>query len=212
MPKDLQPLEFGELSWNDPEAIAVSLRTMHAQLVQHARHASDWYMSQRLWRKYSSWVLRIAAVVFGLIGGVVPFVDQALEPLVAERWQPLVHDLGYLCIALSGAALLANTALGLSSSWSRYVQTALRLQAALNAFQFDWAQIQLDLVGNPGPDQTRQALQALKAFSQSIDAIVQSETERWSVDLGESLRRLEALSQQQRVPDEPPPQLPPPAP
>jgi SMODS and SLOG-associating 2TM effector domain 2 len=209
MPKDLQPLEFGKLSWNDPEAVATSLRTMRAQLESRARRANEWYMARRRWFKRLSWVLRGAAVVFGMAGGVVPFVDQSLQPLVDQDWQPIVHDLGYLCIALSGAALLANSALGLSSSWSRYMQAALRLQAALNTFQFDWAQIQLGIAGTPGPDQTRQALQTLKAFSQILDEIIQTETERWSVDLGESMRRLEALSQQHRGHDETPP---PPAP
>jgi hypothetical protein len=94
------------------------------------------------------------------------------------------------------------------------MQTALRLQAALNAFQFDWAQIQLDMAGTPGPDQIRQAMQVLKSFSQILDEIIQAETDRWSVDLAEALRRLDVLSQQQRGRDEvpPPPAAPAPAP
>lgn len=197
MPKDLQPLEFGELSWNDPEAVATSLHTMHAQVDSRARRAIEWYLARRRARKIASRVLRFLALVFGLVGGIVPFVDKALPPFA--------NDLGYLFIAAGGAALLANSALGLSSSWIRSMQTALRLQGALNAFQFDWAQIQLDMAGNLGSDQTRQALQALKAFSQKLDEIIQAETERWSVELAETLRRLEVLSQQQRGQEAGPP-------
>ena len=199
MPKDLQPLEFGELSWNDPEAVATSLRTMHAQVDSRARRAIEWYLARRRARKMSSRVLRILALVFGLAGGIVPFVDKILPSYAS--------DLGYLFIAIGGAALLANSALGLSSTWIRSMQTALRLQGALNAFQFDWAQIQLDMAGTMSPDQTRQALQGLKAFSHTVDEIIQAETERWSVDLAETLRRLEGVSQQQRGRDEiaPPP-------
>lgn len=197
MSKDLQPLEFGELSWHDPEAVATSLRTMHTQVDSRARRAIEWYLARRRARKVSSRVLRFLALIFGLAGGIVPFVDKALPPFAS--------DLGYLFIAVGGAALLANSALGLSATWIRSMQTALRLQAALNAFQFDWAQIQLGLAGSLAPDQTRQALQALKAFSQTVDEIIQAETERWSVDLAETLRRLEAMGQQQRGRNELPP-------
>jgi hypothetical protein len=201
MAKDLQPLEFGELSWNDPEAVATSLRTIHAQVDNRARRTIAWYLHRRRACKLWSWVLRLVALAFILAGGIVPFVDELLPSYPS--------DLGYLFIALGGAVLLANNALGLSAGWIRYMQTALHLQAVLNTFQFEWEQVQLDMAGNPGPDQNRQALQALKAFSQSLDAAIQAETDRWSADMADTLRLLEGLSLKQRGRDEEPPAPPP---
>lgn len=197
MPKDLQPLEFGKLSWDDPEAVATSLRTIHTQVENRARRANEWYLDRRRACKVSSRMLRVVALIFGLAGGIVPFMDEALPASM--------HNLGYLFIALGGAALVANSTLGLSSGWSRYMQTALRLQAALNTFRFDWARIQHDMAGKPSLDQIRQALQALKAFSQQLDEIIQTETDRWSADLADAMRRLEVMSQQQHGRDEAPP-------
>ncbi len=197
MPKDLQPLEFGKLSWDDPEAVATSLRIIHTQVENRARRANEWYLNRRRACKVSSRMLRVVALIFGLAGGIVPFMDEALPASM--------HNLGYLFIALGGAALVANSTLGLSSGWSRYMQTALRLQAALNTFRLDWARIQHDMAGKPSLDQIRQALQALKAFSQLVNEIIQTETDRWSVDLADAMRRLEMLSQQQHGRDEAPP-------
>jgi hypothetical protein len=189
---DLEPLRLGELSWQSLDAAAASLRTVHTHVDTHARRAIDWYLARRRVRKTASRVLRLLALVLAVAGGVVPLLDGAVLPRG-------LHNLGYLLIAVGGALMLANRVMGLSAAWIRYMQTALRLQATVNAFQLKWAEIECEMGGHPTPKQIRAALHAVKLFAQRIDELILTETDRWSADFAEDLERLETLSQQQTL-------------
>jgi hypothetical protein len=189
---DLQPLQFGELSWHTLDDSAASLRTVHAHVDAHARRAIGWYLARRRARKTASRTLRVMALVFAMAGGIVPFLDRQLLP-------PGLRNLGYVLIAIGGALLLANRALGLSSDWIRYMQTALRLQATVNAFQIKWAEIECDMGGQPSPADIQLAMQALKLFAQRVDELIVIETDHWSIDFAEDLEQLERLSQRQTL-------------
>jgi hypothetical protein len=191
---DLEPLKLGELSWQSLDAAAASLRAVHAHVDAHARRAIDWYLARRRVRKTASRVLRLMALVLAVAGGVVPLLDDEILPRG-------LHNLGYLLIALGGALLLANRVLGLSAAWIRYMQTALRLQATVNAFQLKWAEIECEMAGHPTPKQIRAALHAVKLFAQRVDELILTETERWSADFAEDLEQLETLSRPQTPPE-----------
>jgi hypothetical protein len=184
--EDLQPLQLGELSWRGAEAV-VSLQRMQASVDAHARRAMNWYLTRRRSRKVASRALRFLALVFGMAGGIVPLLDDSLP----ER----LHNLGYLLIAIGGALLLANRALGVSTSWIRYMQTALRLQTTINAFQLRWAELQYEMSESSTPEQIRAALQVIRQFAHKVDELVLSETERWSAEFTDDLEQLESISQ-----------------
>ena len=190
---DLQPLQLGELAWHTPEDAAASLRTVHAHVDTHARRAIAWYLTRRRVRKSASRALRLTALIFAMAGGIVPFLDPALLPAG-------LRNLGYVLIAVGAALLLANRALGLSSDWIRYMQTALRLQATVNAFQIKWAEIECEMAGQPSPADIRVAMQAVKLFAQRVDELIVIETDHWSADFAEDLEQLERLSQRQTEP------------
>lgn len=84
-----------------------------------------WYMRRRTAKARASKFLRSAAVLLAVTGSAIPFYVLASGSKMSTDW-------GYLALLLAAGCLLMDRGFGFSSSWARYVSTALAIEADIS--------------------------------------------------------------------------------
>jgi len=83
--------------------------------------AINWYLKRKGPISSISKILRIAAILTGTIGGLLPLLHAPLlAAFFGQEVQNLNGQLGYVFLALAGAFVLADKVFGVSSKWMRY--------------------------------------------------------------------------------------------
>ena len=136
--------------------------------------AIDWYLNEK--RSKSRWSrgLRVAAILLGAAGALIPLLNLANNQVFDVRW-------GYVAFALAAAAVALDRFFGFSSGWMRYLTTAVRLQRLLADFQLQWATRCARLEGTtPEPAQVAELLTLLRQVLSAILKEVERETISWA--------------------------------
>jgi SMODS and SLOG-associating 2TM effector domain 2 len=186
---DFRHAELQGLSWRNPEEIAASLDAVADYSMQHARKAVQWYIDHRKPKRRWGIALRTAGIISLAAAGILPLLTQIFTdegvPLIAPAWASVALALGIAFVGL-------DKFFGFSSSWMRYTQTQLRLDALLGAFVLDWqlARLRSEAVLTT-PNAARALLGQASNFVKRVDAVVQEETIAWVTEFSEALRELE---------------------
>lgn len=180
--RNLEPVSLDGLSWGAADA-AASLQRVYQHAVETGEGAIRWYWvrkeSPKGWARFLRWM----AILLATIGTVLPMLSSLLgvEAVVAS-----------VALALSAAALGLDRWFGFSSTWTRCVLTAQKLQTLLAAFRLDWQRELAALEGDPPRAEKLQALLARVAqFRKETDDLVNAETQMWSEEFRSSLNQLE---------------------
>ncbi|WP_169796551.1 SLATT domain-containing protein [Chondromyces crocatus] len=176
---------------SDDEDIVTSLGMTSRYLQEKILAIAGWYMRRNQRRTVLSKAMRLGAITFAALGGVVALLCVlALTPGRPEiQHLPVeVGQLGYVAFALAAGCIVIDRVFCLSTGWTRLMGSALALQRALAEFQLDWARMHRELGGQPPTQaQAEQMLLRLEELHSATFLVVELETQIWMADLQSSL-------------------------
>jgi hypothetical protein len=164
------------------------------QLRQEAENKAvetiNWYITHKQYYSVISKILRVFAIFLVLIGGLYPIL------LSIDLGLPDNAQYGYIAFAIAAACLSLDKFMGFSSSWIRYMKTALDLQKALAEFQADWVLMWAE-VKNDSLDfkQQKKLLCRLKQFQTEIYTEIEHELQMWVNEFHKNLALLQKDTQ-----------------
>lgn len=165
--------------WRDPQA---AVQVLYDRAEAEAIEAIDWYLSRKRPKKRASRLLRAAAIVLGSAG--------AIEPVVAAPWLGSGQaEWGYLLLGGAAACVAFDRFFGISSGWMRCMQSAQRLHALVEDFQYDWAATYV--MKTDSPTDVADRLTLLRTFTESVTQVVSGETGEWTREFSSNLTHLE---------------------
>jgi hypothetical protein len=113
-------------------------------------------------------------------------ITLATEGAIKGEW-------GFVALALGAGVVLLDRSFGFSSSWTRYMTTATKIQRRVSSFQAEWA-AQRVLWGNLlDEDLMLGSIRLAREFLDDFRAIVEAETEQWATEFHTQLRELQGL-------------------
>lgn len=145
-------------------------------LREHYLEVISWYLKEKEKKGRLSKSLRLASIVLAVLGGAAPLVADIA---------PVNPSSGYVLLALAAGLQLVDRFFGYSSAWSRYVSSAMDLNAHLLLFQLDYSRLE----ATSAPDEERWAL--LRRAAQQLAEAVSSETRTWSTEFAQNLQELD---------------------
>jgi len=184
--EDIYPSVFSE---HDLEG--KDLKSLRKEVEAKAIDAINWYIKRKQIKSIGSKILRIGAILFVLIGAMLPI-------LRGIDWFQLQDcHYGYIALALAGTCIVIDKFMGFSSSWMRYMTTAISLQKALIDFQTDWMLIWSEITDDvPTADQQHKLLQRIKGFRLKIITEIERETHLWTNEFQSNLSQMEIITTQ----------------
>jgi len=147
-----------------------SLLALYEYDTKFARVKVRWYFVDRdKYGKCARWI-RLAAIVLGTVGMLMPLIDAALQSkkLHLGPW-------GYVIIALAAGLFSIDRFSGLSWRWTRSTIIWVRLRRELAEFQHDWNMLMSQPQSNP-----QERSERLKVFRQNIETIIAQECKDWA--------------------------------
>jgi SMODS and SLOG-associating 2TM effector domain 2 len=177
-PKDLTPNEFPKIVW-EPGKLAEPLEELFACVVKEANDAIAWYNIRRKPKQYGGQILRVGALIFGAIAGLVPilgeiFQDNERRPGIAPAWATVA-------LGVAGLLVLLDRFWGFTSAWVRFLLAQQELSEALRNFEFDWAKEKILWAGTePNIPQATAMIVSSKTFILQVHSIVRRETNLWA--------------------------------
>jgi SMODS and SLOG-associating 2TM effector domain 2 len=175
---------IGPEQWREPREV---LSMLYAEAQAQAVEIYEWYMADRISRKFVSRILRGLALVLASAGGLVPLANVAAGQSVS--------GLGYVLLALAGVCFGFDRFLGLSAGWMRDVMTAQQVQRRLQEFQFSWLEMNAaDAREDPPETVPEPYLKLLHEFVCDLSDLVLGETGEWVSEFQSGLQQLESVT------------------
>jgi hypothetical protein len=191
--EDLYPYPPSETDLEEKD-----LKTLRREVETKAKEAINWYIQRKNSKSAWSKFLRISAIFMIFVGGLSPIL-QGIEWINLQDCQ-----YGYIALALAAICIVLDKFMGFSSSWMRYMTTAVKLQKALADFQTDWVLLWSEVKDNtPTTEQNRQLLQRIKDFRLKMIAEIEQETQMWTHEFQSNLAQLERVTQTQQESQKP---------
>ena len=185
--EDIYPSPFKEQDLEEQD-----LKVLRKNVETKATESINWYLKHKNTKARSSKFLRVSSIIFIFIGGISPIL-QGLEWFNGQDCQ-----YGYIALAFAAVCIAFDKFFGFSSSWMRYMTTAIKLQKALANFQTDWMLSWAEVKDNtPSVEQHRQLLQHIKQLSLNILNEIEHETKMWTHEFQSNLSQLEEITESQ---------------
>lgn len=191
--QDIRPLQMPELQW-DPDNRQQSLTCIYKRAEEHAVNAINWYLaSRRSKKRWAQW-LRLGAIFFTAVAGILPILSQIF---MTSRCS-LLTEPAWASVALGLAALLVgiDRFFGYSTAWMRFISTEHQIRQILHEFQIDVEAEQALWEGKPpNPEQLQKALSRCRAFLIQVDELIRKETDQWLAEFQNTLRQVDEAAQ-----------------
>ncbi len=191
MTKNPHAESLSGLSWK-PSDTERSLQTLREYAEWEAQRQVDWYQSQKPAALSSR--MRLAAILFGALGGLLPLLKATLPPPAAAALSRFagISEAGYLSLALAVAIFQLDRYFGISSSWMRYVTAASAIEKTLEEYRMEWANLTAQLQGaRPTAPQLHQLIGCSTNFSLAVKSHVEQETKAWVTEFQSNLAQLD---------------------
>lgn len=165
------------------------IKSLRKEVETKAMDAISWYIKNKRTKANGSRILRISAILLILLGAVSPILQ-------ATDWLPFKDcQYGYIAFAIAATCIALDKFLGFSTSWMRYMTTAIKLQKALAEFQADWVLLWAEVSDNtPTVEQQRKILQRIKEFRLKIFTEIEQETQIWTNEFQSNLTQLDSVA------------------
>jgi SMODS and SLOG-associating 2TM effector domain 2 len=179
-PKDLAPNEFPKIAWQQGK-LAEPLGKLFDCVVKEANDSIQWYTQRRKPKQLGGQILRVGAIVFAAIAGLVPVVGEIFQdgngrPGIPPGWATVA-------LGIAGLLVLLDRFWGFTSAWVRFMLSQQELGEALSKFEFEWEQDKISWEGQePTVKQASAMIANCKAFMLQIHAIVRRETNMWAAE------------------------------
>jgi hypothetical protein len=172
--------------------------TLRKEVETKARESIDWYIKRKRTKSMGSKVLRISAILFIFVGALSPIL-QGIDWLKLQDCQ-----YGYIALALAATCVIIDKFMGFSSSWMRYMTTAIVLQKALVNFQTDWLLLWAEVNDDtPTMGQRKKLLHCIKHFRLKIISEIERETQLWTHEFQSNLSQMEIVTKTQQETQQP---------
>ena len=186
MSADLHGASIGDLSWKQEDAEA-SIKAVHDHLIQETQRAIEWYYKKKTWKARLSRTLRLGAILFTLIAGLVPAAIGVLK-----LTDPSYIQLPYLFLGLAAGCVGFDKFFGFSTAWMRKITTGMALERDLAEFRIEWAILNAAQKGEPpNPEQVNQLLGRLKKLLATVQDRLEEETKAWVAEFETNLSKLQ---------------------
>ena len=176
-----------------PADSVAAIDKFYDKTVSAAEERVRWYNEKAGRMGLRSRRLRLAAIVAGTIGTLLPLIHAASGVGVgneAVTWGAL-GGWGYVALALAGAFIAADRAFGYSTSWIRYRAAEIEIGKRIVAFRYDWAIEMCKLGGRlPNSDEVASLLELQREFVTAVENRAAEETQDWIREFKSSLSEL----------------------
>jgi hypothetical protein len=188
MPDDLSAAGFPKLTWNNQKD-AETLASLRDYVVQQAEEAANWYTRHRQWKRFWGRTIRLAALALTTAAGIIPMLSQMFatdgKPVIPPAWASIL-------LAIAAGLVGLDYFFGFTTAWMRYMETQLKIAAALREFQFDWETLRAEWGGaQPTAAQVLPAITRLKQTALQVQQLVQDETNTWIAEFRTNLRMID---------------------
>jgi hypothetical protein len=187
MSRDLDRPILEQLVWR-PDTRSVSVEVLFEHAVGLAVAAEEWYARKRPPKRAAGRSLRVATVVLGAIGAVLPILSEITtkngKPAIAPGWAAVA-------LALAAALITLDRFFGFSSGWMRFMDAELQVTRLRHQFEYDWNTQRAASQEPPTDDELRAYIALAQDFVLGVDRIVAAETAAWIVDFRGGLERIE---------------------
>ena len=175
----------------------VCLEALRKYVEERAEAERGWYVRSigrtRLW----SQGLRVLAIVFTGLGGLVPvLVATGVFDFLATKGsesskQVNYGHFGYLFLALAGSFALADRFFGCSTSWMRYVTTLITQEKLREVFRMEWTSLARVFASKKQPDVAARMIELGKNFLLQLKEQTEKETQAWINEFQSNLSQFE---------------------
>jgi hypothetical protein len=186
---DLRPiprLPVSDAQWTERGETIALLRTWAED---RATETITWYLRDKQAKRWGSRLLRAAAVLAAVTGGVLP--------LLAGTTGGINPNLGYVFLATAAGCIAFDHYFGLSSGWMRDMAAVQALQGMLARFQLDWSRWQANRAGATANAAAATEIETVDSALELIDALVtgvarvtEAETSQWIAEFSTSIAAL----------------------
>ncbi len=146
----------------------------------------EWYLREKKGKAAWSRALRALAVILAAVGGVFPFIAVGTGRTAYAFW-------GYPVLGAAAGCVALDRALGLSSSWMRYLTAAVSIEKLLAEYQLRWAEMCAEINGgNMSAAQFKVMVDEIRQFADNLGDLVIGETRNWVEEFRGHFSRLEA--------------------
>ncbi|MFO0589498.1 MAG: SLATT domain-containing protein [Polyangiaceae bacterium] len=202
--KDIQGAAFSDIDWSDRRA---AIDRALNEVREKARTAEGWYRDKKGSKAAGAVFLRVTAITAGILSGIWPILFNALAVMFPVSTHPNVVDfrlflpLSAVFVIVAGGCVSLDVYFGFSSGWIRYVVTFQTLQSLSETFELTWprAVLRFPKTGDIPDDIYLAALDAILAFTRSINDTIRDETSAWATDFKEALKGMGESIEKQRA-------------
>ena len=186
-PDDLVLSEWPDLDWSGGHA-GESLQRAHAVVRGRGKAAMTWYLDHRTSKSWRSKAIRGTVALLVAVGAACPALALA-DPDLA------ISDYGYVALTLAAGIFGLDKVFGFSSSWMRYVATAMTIKARLERDDLEWEKLLAEVKGRPPTRaEVERCLDHLLGLTEELQAMVTNETRQWSGEIAAALVELQAAA------------------
>jgi hypothetical protein len=191
MANDLLPLQLDSLAWGKEDTMK-SLQTMHHYVVKEMEDAIKWYFVKKNKKRVSGYLLRLGAIIFTALGGIIPILCELINKNPGETvLKPIWSAVAF---AIAGLLLLLDRFGGHSSSWIRFVLTANKLKIILEEFRFNWEIWKSSNIEKPlSSKDISEALVKLKKPLIATLEVIDQETRQWAIEFRGILKEIDLI-------------------
>lgn len=182
---DLRAVEIPDISGRDNSTLII--RELFVWVESFAVESINWYTCEKVSKARWSRLLRLSAVLSFALGAITPVVVVGMGWSKEAIW-------GYGLIGIGACCVAIDKVCGFSSSWMRYVSTAISLNRQLVMFQASWPRIEAKILHESSSENFSQAVQDLVKFVDEFSLVMEKETLAWVSEFQSHIIQLESGS------------------
>ncbi|WP_159029240.1 SLATT domain-containing protein [Streptomyces viridochromogenes] len=182
---DLRAVRLPEITERDDTVRAI--QELFSWVESYVVESINWYTREKVSKSRWSRLLRMSAVLSFALGTVTPVVTVGMGWSRNAIW-------GYGIIGIGASCVAVDRVCGFSSSWMRYVSTAISLNRQLVMFQASWPRIEAKLAQQSSPENYSEAVEELVKFVDATSLLMENETLAWVSEFQNHVVQLETGS------------------
>ena len=192
---NLSPREFPDLDWSDSKSAAAELV---AYVMGNAEDARSWYLVKKDGRKFWAQGLRALAVVLTTIAAVIPAY---ITFMPSNRGADASGEaaLAYVFLGVAGGVVWLDRSLGLSSSWMRFMTTAVAISEINAELRWSWERWKLANPGTVEDAARKEIFEACYRSANKLHNTLTDELEAWKVEFKATMKEIEAAVNQRQA-------------
>ena len=193
------PDGFVPPDWSGPPGPHLERLRIYAE--RAIENELSWYIRKKKGRSTTSQRLRFCAVIFSVLGGLVPFLIALFGSRPQWAWLRAFPDLrfgqlGYLLLAIAAGFVLLDRYFGYSTGWMRYIVAMQSIEKAREAFRLDWIGLTRQFAAaSPGSSESVEVvdrmIQRARAVILEVKEHSEKETQAWILEFQTNLAQFE---------------------